>query len=110
MSNHNDLQSLSKPELIQKIITARGIWHQDQKTIESLTNQCGDAAAKVEEQKKLIAQKEEYLQSLREKLHQAGEQMMELWCKAKTAYRVVEPYHKVEEDDKGGQHESAPSQ
>lgn len=119
MSNHSDLQSLSKQQLIEKIITARGIWHQDQQTIESLTDQVGKAVGDIEKLNAVIEEKDALIDQMQSDLHQAADKMMTAWCRLKDAYRVVERHHKTDDDNPpinrdnseatGRQHASAPS-
>lgn len=68
-----DLHTLSKEELVGKVRTARTIWHKDQKTIESLTDQAGKAAGDIEILNAQIEERDQRIQVLEVSLEDSAE-------------------------------------
>ena len=146
MNNQNgytkdeDLPTLTRTELIEKVRTARQMWRErdvefeamkeDLASQESLAREAElgadaanderetlDAYAKdnanlretIEVQNQTVRDQESLIGTLRDALNAAADEIMDIGCKAKKAYRIVETYHKLDDEEKGGQHASPPS-
>lgn len=127
MSNQKPLKLIdcSKEELVEKVMTARKIYLQQEDTIQSLTNQCAELNAQLQEPnpdieqmaaqiakleseietldttieglQEAIREREIQIKSLLNKLQEFGDVALETWCRAKHAYTIIKPYHKTKD-------------
>ena len=94
-----DLINLSKPELAQKVISARQIWLKCQEAIKGLENKNDSLVNEIETLKAALTDREEEIKALLQKLHDVSEQVLETCCRAKHAYTLLQNFHNVVSED-----------
>lgn len=102
-----DLDTLSKAELVGRLISSRDYYRADQKTIESLTDQVGKAIGDIEKLNAVIEEKDAQIAQLNEQLEALCTPIAVACRQVGTAKEMLKPYWK---DNNGGQHASAPSE
>ena len=134
-----ELNALSKEELVGRLISARDYYRADQATIQSLTDQVAKAIGDIEKLNAVIEEKDAAIaemqaqsatpetdcdmEAMEAELNRKDEMITHLqWllgeveainmktlCRANHAAKVLRPYQ-IPEEDKGGQHAAAPSE
>lgn len=105
-----DLHTLSKEELVGRLISARQYYRDDQATIESLTDQVGKAVGDIEKLNALIEERDTQIERLHALLGEVEDINMKVLCRVNHASKILNPYQIPEDTNgKGGQHASAPS-
>ena len=106
---NEDLSTLSKEELVEKVITARKCYRENQKSIESLTDQVGKAIDDIEKLNTTIEERDEQIAALHAQLEALCEPIAIACRQIGDVKDRLKPYWKKPANN-GGQNASAPSE